>query len=90
MESKQIISFRVTKGTVHDSKKFVPMIKEISKQQNITKAYADKAYESKFNFNLLDKMHIEPVISIRKNANGRTRKCKSRNELVHLNSKYWI
>ena len=29
-------------------------------------------------------MHIEPVISIRKNANGRTRKCKSRNELVHL------
>ena len=30
-------------------------------------------------------MHIEPVISIRKNANGRrTRKCKSRNEQVHL------
>ena len=29
-------------------------------------------------------MHIEPVISIRKNANGRTRKCKSRNELVYL------
>lgn len=38
------------------------------------------------NFNLLDKLHIEPVISIRKNANGsRTRKCKSRNEqVVHL------
>jgi hypothetical protein len=60
------------------------MIKEISKHQNITKVYADKAYDSKTNFNLLHKMHIEPVISIRKNANGRTRKCKSRNELVHL------
>ena len=82
-ESKQIISFRVTKGTVHDTKKFVPMIKEIFKHHNITKVYADKAYDSKTNFNMLDKMHIEPVISTRKNANGRTRKCKSRNEL-HL------
>jgi Transposase DDE domain len=84
VKSKQIVSFRVTKGTVHDSKKFIPMIKEISKHHNIRKTYADKAYDSKTNFNLLDKMHIEPVISIRKNANGKTRNCKSRNELVHL------
>ena len=42
VKSKQIVSFRITKGTVHDSKKFVPMIKEISKNNNITKAYADK------------------------------------------------
>jgi hypothetical protein len=84
VKSKQIISFRITKGTVHDSKKFVPMIKEISKNNNITKTYADKAYDSTVNFNLLNKLHIEPVISIRKNASGRTRKCKSRNEQVHL------
>jgi len=83
-KSKQIISFRITKGIVHDSKKFIPMIKEIFKNHRIAKTYADKAYDSKTNFNMLDKMHIEPVISIRKNANGRTRKCKSRNELVHL------
>ena len=60
------------------------MIKEISKHHNIRKTYADKAYDSKTNFDLLDKMHIEPVISIRKNANGGTRKCKSRNDQVHL------
>ena len=84
VKSKQIVSFRVTKGTVHDSKKFIPMIKEISKHHNIRKTYADKAYDSTVNFNLLDKMHIEPVISIRKNANDKTRNCKSRNELVHL------
>lgn len=84
VKSQQIISFRVTKGTVHDTKKFVPMIKEISKHHRIAKTYADKAYDSKTNFNLLDKMHIEPVISIRNNANGKTRKCKPRNELVHL------
>ena len=28
-KSKKIISFRVTKGNVHDSKKFSPMIREI-------------------------------------------------------------
>lgn len=84
VKSKQIISFRVTKGTVHDTKKFVPMIKEISKHNKITKVYADKAYDCTTNFNLLDKLHIEPVISIRKNASGKTRKCRSRNEQVHL------
>jgi hypothetical protein len=84
VKSKQIVSFRITKGTVHDSKKFIPMIKEISKHHNITKTYADKAYDSKINFNLLDKLNIEPVISIRKNANVKTKKCRSRNEQVHL------
>lgn len=29
-------------------------------------------------------MNIEPIISIRKNASGKTRKCKSRNEHVHV------
>ena len=62
------------------------MIKEIPQHNKITKVCADKAYDNTYNFNLLDKLHIEPVISIRKNANGsRTRKCKSRrNEQVHL------
>jgi len=83
-ESKQIISFRVTKGTVHDSKKFVPMIKEISKHHKIAKTYADKAYDSTTNFNLLDELHIEPVISIRKNASDRAIKCKSINEQLCL------
>jgi len=83
-KSKQIISFRVTKGTVHDSKKFVPMIKEISKHHKIAKTYADKAYDSTTNFNLLDELHIEPVISIRKNASDRAIKCKSINEQLCL------
>ena len=52
---KQIISFRVTKGTIHDTKKFVSMIKEISKHHKIAKTYADKAYDSTTNFNLLDR-----------------------------------
>lgn len=34
-KTKQIISFRVTKRTVHDNKKFVPMIKEIFKNNKL-------------------------------------------------------
>jgi hypothetical protein len=30
-KSEKIVSFRVTKGNVHDSKKFSPMIREVSK-----------------------------------------------------------
>jgi Transposase DDE domain len=64
-KSKQIISFRVTKGTVHDTKKFVPMIKEISKHNEITKVHMQiKHICCTTNFNLLDKLHIEPVISL--------------------------
>jgi hypothetical protein len=85
IKSNHIVSFIVTKGTDHDNnKKFVPTIKEILKHHNITKVYADKAFDSTNNFNLLDKLLIEPVISIRKNASIRTKKCRSRNEQVHM------
>lgn len=76
IKSKQIISFRITKITVHDTKKFVPMVKEISKNNNLTKAYTDKTHDSTVNFNLLDKLHIEPVISIRKNPNDKIENSK--------------
>jgi hypothetical protein len=34
-KSKKIISFRVTKGNVHDSRKFCPMVTESSKKYRI-------------------------------------------------------
>ena len=36
-ESEKIIPFRVTKGNVHDSKKFTPMIREVSEQYDLGK-----------------------------------------------------
>ena len=37
-ESKKVVSFRVTKGKfIHDSKKFSPMVKEVSEQYDIDK-----------------------------------------------------
>jgi hypothetical protein len=67
-KSDKIVSFRVTKGNVHDSKEFSPMIREISKEYDIDRVYADKAHDNRRSFNLLDDLNIEPAINIRKNA----------------------
>lgn len=43
-ESKKIVSFRITKGNVHDTKKFGQLVKESAKRHYIDKVYGDKAY----------------------------------------------
>jgi Transposase DDE domain len=54
-KSKKVISFRITRGNVHDAKKFCPLVRESSKKYNIDKVYADKAHDNRRNFNLLDR-----------------------------------
>jgi hypothetical protein len=83
-KSKKVISFRVTKGNVHDSKKFSPMIKELSEEYVIDKVYADKAHDNKRSFNLLDDLNIEPAINIRKNASIKAKECPLRRDEVLL------
>jgi hypothetical protein len=83
--SKKIMSFRVTKGNVHDSKELGPMIRELDKQDyTIDKVYGDKAHDNRRSFNLLDDMNIEPVISLRKNASTKTRACPLRRDEILL------
>lgn len=83
-KSEKIISFRVTKGNVHDSKKFSPMIREAYKEYDIDKVYADKAHDNRCTFNLLDDLNIEPAIQIRKNASIKTKGCSLRRDEVLL------
>jgi hypothetical protein len=83
-KSKKVVSFRVTKGNVHDSKKFSPMVREVSEQYDIDKVYADKAHDNKRSFQLLDGLNIEPAINIRKNASVKTKQCPLRREEVLL------
>jgi Transposase DDE domain len=83
-KSKKVVSFRVTKGNVHDSKKFSPMIREVSEQYDIDNVYADKAHDNKRSFQLLDGLNIEPAINIRKNASVKTKGCPLRREEVLL------
>jgi hypothetical protein len=83
-KSKKIMSFRVTKGNLHDSKKLGPMIREVTKECGIDKVYGDKAHDNRKSFNLLDDLNIEPVISIRKNASTKARGCPLRRDEVLL------
>jgi hypothetical protein len=83
-KSEKIVSFRVTKGNVHDSKKFSPMIREVSEEYTIDKTYADKAHDNRRSFNLLDNLNIEPAIQIRKNASTKAKGCPLRRDEVLL------
>jgi hypothetical protein len=83
-KSKKVISFRITKGNVHDTKKFGPLIKEAAEKHEINKVYADKAYDNRNNFNILDDINIEPAIIIRKNASTKSNGCPLRRDEVFL------
>ncbi len=64
----KIKGFRVTSEKTGDTKKFVPLVREVSKKGKIKKAYADTAYDARKNFNLLQELGAEPAIKLRKNA----------------------
>jgi hypothetical protein len=83
-KSKKVVSFRITRGNVHDAKKFCPLVRESSKKCNIERVYADKAHDNRTNFNLLDRLDVEPAIVIRNNASTRTRGCQLRRDEVLL------
>ncbi len=72
-KSKKVVSFRITKGNVHDTKKFGPLVKEAASKYDIDKVYGNKAYDNRNNFNILDKINAEPAIKIRKNASTRSK-----------------
>jgi len=67
-KTKKIVEFRVTGSGTADTKKLPPMVKAALKKNRITKVYADTAYDSRGNFNLLDDLKIEPVIKVRKDS----------------------
>jgi transposase-like protein len=87
-KTKKIVSFRITKGNVHDSKKFVPLVrKAFERCSNIQKVYADKAHDNRKNFNLLHELNAEPAIGIRNNVSTRSRGRHSRTEELLLMKK---
>jgi hypothetical protein len=67
-KSKKVVSFRITKGNVHDTRKFGPLVREAAEKCDIDKVHADKAHDNRKNFNLLDDVNVEPAIGIRKNC----------------------
>ena len=69
-KSKKVISFRITKGNIHNTEKLSPP-KEAAEKYNIEKVHADKAYDNRKNFIILDDINADP--GIRKNASTRSK-----------------
>ena len=60
------------------------MVKEAAEKYDIDKVHADKSYDNRRSFNLLDDINAEPVIRIRKNASTRSKGCPLRRDEVFL------
>jgi hypothetical protein len=80
--SKQAVSMQVTEETVSDGSQTEALILEAIAKNDIDRAYADGAYDSRANFNLLESTGIDPVIKVRKNASRKAKGSYVRKESV--------
>ena len=64
-ETNELIDYKLTSDKVGDNKKFLPMVRESASKGDTV--YADGAYDSRDNFDYLDKHGIKEGIRIRKN-----------------------
>jgi IS5 family transposase len=66
--SKEAVSMQVTEETVSDGSQTEALVQEATAKNDVERAYADGAYDSRANFDLLDSYGIDPAIKVRKNA----------------------
>jgi hypothetical protein len=85
-KSEKVVSFRITKGNVHDTRQFGALARDSAKNHHVEKVYGDIAYDNRRNFNILGDIDAEPAISsIRKNASTtRSKGCPLRRDEVLL------
>lgn len=81
-KTKQIVALEVTREYVHDGKMLKKLVDRSSRNFNVKGVIGDGAYDSRHNFNLLDRKGIEPIIKIRRNAVKRSRGCPSRKKAL--------
>ncbi len=73
VKTKKIISLEVTDESVGDSREFKPLVDDASEKGRITKVYADSAYDSRANFNLLYLLNAEAAIKPWRNSSTKSR-----------------
>lgn len=78
-KKKKVLSVRVTDERKHDSTQMLPLVNDID---NVEKAIADGAYDSRRIFNHLNKKGIQPVIRVRDNAVAKSKGSLARKRTV--------
>ena len=90
VKTKKLLALDITDERTGDGKMLKPLIKDAKKNANgrkIKAVYGDGGYDSKENFNFLDKEGIEPIIKTRKNASTRARGSPARAKCVRERKK---
>ena len=67
IETNEILAIKVTNDKCHDNVVFDNLVDDSRENRNVKKVLGDGAYDSKDNFNKLNKLKIEPGIEVRKN-----------------------
>jgi len=67
-----ITSLRVTDGNVHDSKMFESLLQETAENFNMKEVSADKAYSSRANMDMVNKLGAMPYIPFKSNVTGKS------------------
>jgi hypothetical protein len=80
--SKEAVSMQVTEETVSDGSQTEALVQEATAKNDIERAYADGAYDSRANFDLLASYGIDPAIKVRKNASRKAKGSYARKESV--------
>ena len=82
VETKQIIALDVTREYIHDGTRLKGLMEESSRRVDVKGVIGDGAYNSRRNFNILDKKGIEPIIKVRRNAVKRLGGCPARRKAL--------
>ncbi len=78
-----VTGVELTKGNKHDSPQFKPLVEKTAEQFNIEEVSADKAYNSRENYQLVEELDGEAYIPFRKNSTGRSKGCKAWKKMYH-------
>lgn len=89
IKTKQVVSMDVSSEKVHDSKRLKRLVSRAKKNGvRVRRVLGDGAYDSKDNFNFLDRNGIKPVIRVRKNSIPKSNGCMTRKLAVVEQSKF--
>jgi len=72
-DRREILSLKVSRCNVSDSKMFVPLMEDVSRSRNIVRVYGDGAYSSREHYRYCGDHNIEPVLRLKRNVSIKNR-----------------
>jgi len=85
VKTKSLLALEITDERTGDGKMLEPLVEKAKKtigNKKIERMYGDGSYDSRKNFNYLEKEEIEPIIKTRKNASTKARGSPARARCV--------